>query len=114
MPDMKTKISKLRNLNTEMLGLMVKAVLECSVHVGACPGDCGEIHCILCKGNVLSTDELRNLVWEGLAVDSDCEGMSDCPCAEETREVIVHNLYYENVYTCVVCGAVRRKCNVRA
>jgi len=37
-----------------------------------------------------------------------------CPHSDETREVIVHEHQYENVYTCKACGVIRREYDYRA
>ena len=33
--------------------------------------------------------------------------IDQCEKCDETREVVVHTHYYESVYTCTNCGAVR-------
>ena len=54
--------------NIDLLTWMLAEIETCPVSHGAaaCPGDSGDIHCILCNKNVLSTDELKKTNWGDL------------------------------------------------
>jgi len=55
-------------INIDLLTWMLAEIETCPVSHGAasCSGDSGEIHCILCNKNVLSTDELQKTNWGDL------------------------------------------------
>ena len=50
-------------LNFELLEHILKKIDTCPAKDGCLTGDSGDIHCILCKHNVLSTDELKGIRW---------------------------------------------------
>jgi len=48
-----------KNLNDDLLQHIVNKINDCpAVKDGCIAGDSGEVHCILCKHNILSTEEL--------------------------------------------------------
>ena len=51
--------------NISLLLHMLKMVDDCTGWKG-CPGDSGDVHCILCRHNVLSTEELKKTNWSEL------------------------------------------------
>ena len=51
--------------NISLLLHMLKMVDDCTGWNG-CPGDSGDVHCILCRHNVLSTEELKRTNWSEL------------------------------------------------
>lgn len=60
--------SNLVKINIDLLTWMLAEIEKCPVSHGAapCPGDSGDIHCIICNKNVLSTDELKKTNWGDL------------------------------------------------
>jgi len=61
---------KTSNLNIPLLYWMQNKINDCPIGE-SCSGDCGEIHCILCKHNVLSTEELKETVWSSSEIYED-------------------------------------------
>lgn len=56
-------------LNIEILNWMLTEIENCERAKRSefiCPGDSGELPCIICKNNVLSTEELKLTNWSDL------------------------------------------------
>lgn len=89
-------------LNKELMSWIFEQIKNCS---GCFAGDSGEVHCILCTKNVLSTEELKETIW------NDQQMMVPLPCAiEETPEdLALKRVVWKYNFKWV--RAMLRKCN---